>query len=155
MSLENGVCPWVCTKLFYLCLTLCHPMDWARQAPLSMGFSRQEYWSGFHALLQGVSQVTAATCVSFVSCIEGRFFTTEPSGKPLYFSISALCKPRYWRSNIYWTGSWSTRIAYSSSYPTFCWSLRGYAKAWFWIPLIYMGLDAQPWTNPLAGRFID
>ena len=26
----------------------------ARQAPLSMGFSRQEYWSGLHALLQGV-----------------------------------------------------------------------------------------------------
>ena len=24
------------------------------QAPLSMGFSRQEYWSGCHALLQGI-----------------------------------------------------------------------------------------------------
>ena len=29
-----------------LCLTLCNPMDCIRQAPLSMGFSRQEYWSG-------------------------------------------------------------------------------------------------------------
>ena len=29
-----------------LCLTLCNPMDVAHQAPLSMGFSRQEYWSG-------------------------------------------------------------------------------------------------------------
>ena len=28
------------------CLTLCNPMDLALQAPLSMGFSRQEYWSG-------------------------------------------------------------------------------------------------------------
>ena len=28
------------------CPTLCHPMDYvAHQAPLSMGFSRQEYWS--------------------------------------------------------------------------------------------------------------
>ena len=28
-------------------LTLCNPMDYiAHQAPLSMGFSRQEYWSG-------------------------------------------------------------------------------------------------------------
>ena len=28
-------------------LTLCNPMDCvAYQAPLSMGFSRQEYWSG-------------------------------------------------------------------------------------------------------------
>ena len=29
------------------CLTLCNPMDGSlHQAPLSMGFSRQEYWSG-------------------------------------------------------------------------------------------------------------
>ena len=28
------------------CLTVCDPMDLARQAPLSMGFSRQEHWSG-------------------------------------------------------------------------------------------------------------
>ena len=28
------------------CLTLCDPTTVARQAPLSMGFSRQEYWSG-------------------------------------------------------------------------------------------------------------
>ena len=38
-----------------LCLTLLQPL-WtvARQAPLSMGFSRQEYWSGCHFLLQCV-----------------------------------------------------------------------------------------------------
>ena len=29
-----------------LCPTLCNPMDCRPQAPLSMGFSRQEYWSG-------------------------------------------------------------------------------------------------------------
>ena len=28
------------------CPTLCNPMDCNRQAPLSMEFSRQEYWSG-------------------------------------------------------------------------------------------------------------
>ena len=28
------------------CPTLCEPMDWAHQTPLSMGFSRQEYSSG-------------------------------------------------------------------------------------------------------------
>jgi len=28
------------------CLTLSDPMDVAHQAPPSMGFSRQEYWSG-------------------------------------------------------------------------------------------------------------
>ena len=29
-----------------LCPTLCDPMDTAHQAPLSTGFSRQEYWRG-------------------------------------------------------------------------------------------------------------
>ena len=28
------------------CPSLCNPMDCSLQAPLSMGFSRQEYWSG-------------------------------------------------------------------------------------------------------------
>ena len=35
-----------CCSVTKLCLTLCDPMDLARQAPLSMGFSRQEHWSG-------------------------------------------------------------------------------------------------------------
>ena len=30
------------------------PWTVARQAPLSMGFSRQKYWSGLHFLLQGI-----------------------------------------------------------------------------------------------------
>ena len=29
-----------------LCLNLCSPMNCSSQAPLSMGISRQEYWSG-------------------------------------------------------------------------------------------------------------
>ena len=28
------------------CVQLCDPMDWVRQAPLSVEFSRQEHWSG-------------------------------------------------------------------------------------------------------------
>ena len=32
------------------CLPLATPWTVARQAPLSMGFSRQEYWSGFPSL---------------------------------------------------------------------------------------------------------
>ena len=34
----------VCAKSLQSCLTLCDPMDC--QVPLSMEFSRQEYWSG-------------------------------------------------------------------------------------------------------------
>ena len=38
----------ICVRLF---LT---PQTVARQAPLSMGFPGQEYWSGLHFLLQGI-----------------------------------------------------------------------------------------------------
>ena len=33
-------------KWLQLCLTLCNPMDHSSPDSLSMGFSRQEYWSG-------------------------------------------------------------------------------------------------------------
>ena len=33
-------------KLLQSCLTFCDPMNIACQGPLSMGFSRQEYWNG-------------------------------------------------------------------------------------------------------------
>ena len=37
----------MCAKLLQLCPTLHNPMNYiAHQAPLCMGFSRQEYWSG-------------------------------------------------------------------------------------------------------------
>ena len=36
----------MCAQLLQWCLTLCTLWIVARQAPLSMEFSRQEYWSG-------------------------------------------------------------------------------------------------------------
>ena len=33
-------------KMLQSCLSLCDPIDSSHQAPLSLGFSRQEYWSG-------------------------------------------------------------------------------------------------------------
>ena len=35
----------ICAESLQSCLTLCDPMDCSCQAPLSMGFSRREYWS--------------------------------------------------------------------------------------------------------------
>ena len=42
----TGRAYYVCVLVTQSCLTLCKPMDLAHRAPLSMGFSRQEYWSG-------------------------------------------------------------------------------------------------------------
>ena len=49
MGLEGrtaGVAAAAAAKSLQLCLTLCDPIDGSHQAPLSLGFSRQEHWSG-------------------------------------------------------------------------------------------------------------
>ena len=56
------------------------PWTVAHQAPLSVGFSRQEYWSGLpfpspgDLLDSGIETVSPA--------LAGWFFTVEPPGKP-------------------------------------------------------------------------
>ena len=59
-------------------------MDWtvACQAPLSMGLSRQEYWSGLLFPSPGDPPYGGIKPVS--SAMAGRFFTTEPPGKLLF-----------------------------------------------------------------------
>ena len=48
----------------------------AHQAPLSMGFSRQEHWSGLPYPPPGIFLTRGWTHVSYVS-LAGRFFTTS------------------------------------------------------------------------------
>ena len=76
MSLTGSYCYCSVAKL---CPTLQPPWTVAHQASLSMGFPRQEYWSGlsfpsprghFHP---GIKPTSAA--------LAGRFFTTELPGK--------------------------------------------------------------------------
>ena len=72
----------VCAKLLQSCLTLCYPMECSPQAPLSMGFSRKEYWSGlpFPPLgdLLGIKPTSLASPV-----LADGFFTTGTTGKPV------------------------------------------------------------------------
>ena len=62
------------------CPTLCDPWTVAHQAPLSVGFSRQEYWSGLPFPSQadlpdpGIEPASPA--------LAGRFLTTALPGKP-------------------------------------------------------------------------
>ena len=50
----------------------------AHQAPLSMGFSRQEYWSGCHFLLQGIFQTEGLNLGLLLSpALADSFFTTS------------------------------------------------------------------------------
>ena len=54
----------------------------AHQAPLSMRFSRQEYWSGLPFPSPGDLLGSGIEPKSYVSCVEDRFFTAESLGKP-------------------------------------------------------------------------
>ena len=46
VSFFPGLCECMCAKPLQPCLTVCSPRTVACQAPWSMGFSRQEHWSG-------------------------------------------------------------------------------------------------------------
>ena len=65
-------------QLFAILWTVVH---WA---PLSMGFPRQEYWSGLPLPSTGDLPDTWIKPKSPV--LAGGFFTTEPPGKPGYLS---------------------------------------------------------------------
>ena len=65
------------------------PWTVARQAPLSMGFPRQEYWSGLPFPSPGDLPSSGMELASPVSpALAGGFFTTESPGKPTYYILS-------------------------------------------------------------------
>ena len=71
-------------------LTLITRRTFARQAPLSMGFSRQEYWSGLPALLQGFFPTQESNPYLWSPSLQAVSLPTEPPGKP----ISILRPPK-------------------------------------------------------------
>ena len=71
-----------CVQLFVTLCTVAH------QAPLSMDFSRQEYWSGFP--FPSPKDLPDTEIESLSPAIAGGFFTTEPPGKS--FGLLLPCK---------------------------------------------------------------
>ena len=72
------------------CPTHCDPMDRTRQAPLSMGFSRQESWSG-HALLQGIF-LTPGLNPGLLCLLHWQMdsLPLAPPGKPSYVVANSI-----------------------------------------------------------------
>jgi len=56
------------------------PRTLANQAPLSMGFPRQEYWSELP--FPSLGDLPNPGIEPMSPALVGRFFTAEPSGKP-------------------------------------------------------------------------
>ena len=70
----------VCVLVAQLCLTLCDPMD-CSQAPLSMEFSKQEYWSGLPFLSPGDLPNPGIEPGS--PALQAESLPSEPLGKPI------------------------------------------------------------------------
>ena len=66
------MCAWVTNYFSNIQLFATH---WTavRRSPLSMEFSRQEYWGGLGAPLQGIFWPRDGTRVSYVSCTGKKF----------------------------------------------------------------------------------
>ena len=70
-------------KSLQSCLTLCDFMDCSLQAPLSMGFFRQEYWSGLACLPPGHLPDSGIKPTSLTSpALEVGSVPPAPLGKP-------------------------------------------------------------------------
>ena len=70
------------------CVRFCKPMDSIRQSPQSMGFLRQEYWSGLPFTSPGdlPNPGIEPTSPGFA----GWFFTPEPPGKPVFILVFCM-----------------------------------------------------------------
>ena len=87
-STNKSPSPWRAHKCIKSVCLLSHavmsdsaiPWTVARQAPLAMGFSRQEYWSGLPFPPPG--DLPDPGIEPACPAVSGRFFTTETPGKP-------------------------------------------------------------------------
>ena len=64
------------------------PLAVAHQAPLSIGFPRQEYWSGLPVPSPGGLPNTGIEPTS--PALASRVFTTEPPAKPRYYDTMMI-----------------------------------------------------------------
>ena len=73
------------------CRLFATPWTVTLQAPLFMGFSRQEYWSGLSFVpLENLPDLGIKSTSLESPALAGRFFTVVPHGKPLKLKVSSL-----------------------------------------------------------------
>ena len=82
---------YCCCLITKSCPTLCDHMDCGSLGSLSMRFPRQKYWSGL--TLPSSGNLPGPGIKPTSPALAGRFFTTEPPGKPNY-NITTLKKKK-------------------------------------------------------------
>ena len=121
------------------CPTLCDPRDCSPQAPLSMGLSRQEHWSGLLCPPPGDLPDPGTEPVSLTSpALAGEFFTTRVTWEA-HLNHMPPIKYRTEESSWKWlniTGvSASFRASWEPSYPNIFHN-RSLSLIWIAFPLI-------------------
>ena len=120
LALTNLACVCVCS-VAQSCLTLETPWTTALQAPLSMGFPRQEYWSGLPFPSTGDLPSPGIKLKSVASpALASGFFAPAPPQCPLLSieSDSEMCCTV--RSRSVDRGAWRTGV-------------HGIAQSWAWL----------------------
>ena len=109
------------------CLILATPWTVTHQAPLSMGFPRQEYWNGLpfpppgHLPNPGIRPTS-----SVYPALAGRFFSSGPSGKPRCVSSGYKWPQTEWLTIV------SARLCAQHTVRPKC--LRLQLRKFFWRP---------------------
>ena len=123
-----------CTWLFATLRTV------ACQAPLSMAFPGKGFFPGknngvgYHALLQGSFWPRNQTQGSYSSFLAGRFFTTEPPGKPLIWFSSVQFSRSVESDSLRPHGLQHTRLPCPSPPPGAC--SNSCPASWWYHPTI-------------------
>ena len=128
------------------CLTLCDPIDYSHQAPLSMGFPRQEYWSGLPFPSPGAlpNPGIKPTCLCLLHCRQILYHWAVPSALVLFANGPCLLNwARYFQSNVFMPSCSSI-----STHP----GLKDYRGhffnlTWIWMPQIQLVLELSPWNR--------
>ena len=86
-------CAYVCPQLLQLYLTLHDPMDCSQPAPLSTGFSRQEYWNGLPRPPPDLPDPRIKPASPMSPVLQADSLPAEPPGKPLTkpYSLEKFC----------------------------------------------------------------
>ena len=101
------------------CLTLCNPWTVAHPAPLSMGFSRQDYWSGLPCPSPGDLPDPGIEPQSLVSpALVGAFFTSLPLVSP---GISLIHSNQFVKSSV---------ISFRRNYPRYTFLCSKHLEVW-------------------------
>ena len=155
------VCTWKSFSHVWLSAT---PWTVARQAPLSMGFLRQEYWSGLPFPSPGYLPDPGLKSTSLA--LAGRFSTTEPPGKLQYFSrpgilwiwyvsyahLKRICSLLLFGSLFYyWTPCSLCHLQQTYKLPCWClWHPFCLLSAFSFTYLMsYVHLPLEPWISIL------